>query len=94
MEEEAAAAAAATAKEPPAAAAAAAVNGAAATAAATLDVAAAMGGSPKPEESIWSRIQASGILIPPEVIDKLAELDLELSEGRIIYKHVTYFSFQ
>jgi len=35
----------------------------------------------KPEESIWSRIQASGILIPPEVIDKLAELDLELSEG-------------
>ncbi len=34
--------------------------------------------------SIWSRIQASGILIPPEVIDKLAELDLELSEGQSV----------
>ena len=34
------------------------------------------------EVSIWSRIQSSGVLIPPDVIDKLAELDLELSEGR------------
>ena len=38
-------------------------------------------------ESIWSRIQASGILIPPEVIDKLAELDLELSEGSCRFKY-------
>ena len=30
--------------------------------------------------------QASGILIPPEVIDKLAELDLELSEGQFLEK--------
>lgn len=34
------------------------------------------------EESIWTRIQAAGVTLPPEVIDKLAELDLELSEGR------------
>ena len=33
------------------------------------------------EESIWSRLQASGVVLPPDVIDKLAELDLELSEG-------------
>ena len=39
----------------------------------------------KVAESIWSRIQASGILIPPEVIDKLAELDLELSEGQLFF---------
>ena len=32
--------------------------------------------------SVWTEIQARGIQIPPEVIDKLAELDLELSEGR------------
>ena len=32
--------------------------------------------------SLWSRVQSSGVQLPSEVIDKLAELDLELSEGQ------------
>ena len=39
--------------------------------------------NPNPAEtsSIWTRIQEQGVQLPPEVIDQLAELDLELSEG-------------
>ena len=35
------------------------------------------------DESLWSRLQAAGVTIPAEIIDKLAELDLELSEGKL-----------
>ena len=35
-------------------------------------------------DSVWTRIQAQSVTLPPEVIDKLAELDLELSEGTAI----------
>ena len=39
------------------------------------------GGGALDPDSVWSRIQAQSVTLPPEVIDKLAELDLELSEG-------------
>ncbi len=55
---------------------------ASAATAASAAAPAAAAASSGAENSIWSRIQASGVLIPPDVIDKLAELDLELSEGR------------
>ncbi len=41
-------------------------------------------GPPPPDpESVWTKIQQAGLTIPPDVIDKLAELDLELSEGEV-----------
>jgi hypothetical protein len=33
-------------------------------------------------DSVWTRIQQASLTIPSDVIDKLAELDLELSEGK------------
>lgn len=33
------------------------------------------------QESLWTRLQLAGVTIPTDIIDKLAELDLELSEG-------------
>lgn len=45
------------------------------------DPAGSAANEPNPQESIWTKIQAQGVQLPPEVIDKLAELDLELSEG-------------
>ena len=39
------------------------------------------GPPPLDPDSVWTKIQRAGISVPADVIDKLAELDLELSEG-------------
>ena len=39
------------------------------------------GPPPLDPDSVWTKIQQAGVTVPADVIDKLAELDLELSEG-------------
>ena len=44
-------------------------------------VASKPGPPPLDPDSVWTKIQQAGVTVPADVIDKLAELDLELSEG-------------
>ena len=44
-------------------------------------VASKPGPPPLDPDSVWTKIQQASVTVPADVIDKLAELDLELSEG-------------
>lgn len=54
---------------------------------ATAAAASKAGPPPLDPDSVWTKIQQAGVTVPADVIDKLAELDLELSEGEDCSHH-------